>query len=125
MDFFDDLVLLPYNSEMEKRNGLVIDMHPMEPIPNPYERIFQWMTRTSEEISALREEIDRLHQKLDSKGEFPELPDILNVNQASIVTGLSAQTIYEKKMKGTIPYMKVGGSIKFNKAELIKWSRKI
>ena len=110
---------------MNKNHGLIVSMPPTDPIPNPYERIFQWMARTSVEIAALREEIDRLNQKLDSKGEFPELPDILNVNQASIVTGLSAQTIYEKKMKGTIPYMKVGGSIKFNKTELIKWSRKL
>lgn len=110
---------------MDKNNITVSKMPQDDSFPNPYEKMFQWMSKTTEEIRLLNEKIERLHQKLDAKDEFPELPDVLNVNQASIVTGLSQQTIYEKKMKGTIPYMKVGGSVRFNKAELVKWSRNL
>ncbi len=62
------------------------------------------------------------HTQIEQRKKIPyeKFPDTVNVNQASEILGIRKQTIYDRKMKGLIPYCKVGGKLVFQKIELIK-----
>lgn len=45
----------------------------------------------------------------------------MNVNQASKLTGLAKQTIYNQCYKRKIPHSKFSNKLKFNECELEKW----
>ena len=61
-----------------------------------------------------------LQEKLQK--QEPELPDIISIQEASVVTGLAVNTIYERIRKGTIHHLpKNGGKHwRFSRTALIK-----
>lgn len=51
-----------------------------------------------------------------------ELP--INIEEASRVTNLAVATIYGKKHRGEIPFIKKGGKLYFYRSQLIDWLNK-
>ena len=47
----------------------------------------------------------------------------VGINDASAITGLAVQTIYDKACKRTIPHYKQGGKLLFFETELLDWVR--
>lgn len=50
-----------------------------------------------------------------------ENPELIFVDEASILTGLSKSTIYLKTSTNKIPHMKRGGKLYFKRSELLTW----
>jgi excisionase family DNA binding protein len=51
----------------------------------------------------------------------PQLPEILNVQQASEFLKLKVTTLYEKTSRKTIPHLKKGNKLYFHRSELEAW----
>lgn len=49
--------------------------------------------------------------------------DIIDIDEAMKLTGYTRSTIYTKVSRNEIPFIKQGGSLRFDKAELINWIR--
>ena len=60
------------------------------------------------------------NEKQIAKKEQP-IKKIGGIDLAVEVTGLAKQTIYSKSSKGTIPFIKRGGKLYFNREKLIEW----
>ena len=79
--------------------------------------------------SNLEKEIKTISQKMDLmisefnsiKGgtmNYPLRAKLLNISQLAKILGVAPGTLYNKVSRGEIPYIKVGGSIRFTENEL-------
>lgn len=63
-----------------------------------------------------------LEQAIAAKKALPsDAKEILNVNEASDLTGLARQTLYGMTSQRTIPFFKKGKRILFKRSELEHW----
>ena len=63
--------------------------------------------------------VESLRPLLMRKLEAPD--DILTVDQLAEYLGIAKQRVYEAVSKNTIPYFKVGKSLRFRKSAIDKW----
>lgn len=76
---------------------------------------------TPEELTQL---IETTLQKALSKKQAkhtPSYPNLLDINQAAELLGLSKSSIYSKTSKRKIPHIKRGKKLYFKHPELIQW----
>ena len=92
---------------------------PSTPIPS--------FDRMPFEIAALREDVRVLteltRQVLSEREQSAYLPEILCSEDAARMLGLSKLTIYDMTSKKSLPHIKKGGKLYFERAELLAWVR--
>jgi len=49
------------------------------------------------------------------------MDELLTPQEAADFLKVSKQWVYQKKAEGVLPFRKIGGSLRFVKAELIEW----
>lgn len=82
-----------------------------EPVPNPFEVLYQKLDEIAVELRALRKRLDD-----------PATKDVIGgVELASSVLGLAPRTIYKLTHRRAIPHLKRGGRLYFKKSELEEW----
>ncbi len=60
-------------------------------------------------------------QQISLPQKVDPLPEYLNIQQASVFLNLAQQTIYGKVSTRTIPFIKKGGKLMFQKSKLETW----
>lgn len=62
-----------------------------------------------------------LQQVQSHRENLGSVKEILNIEEAAVLTGLAKQTLYSFTSQRTIPHFKRGKGIKFSRTELEKW----
>ena len=57
----------------------------------------------------------------DPKAERPENRDILDVDQAAFYLGVARSTLYKLVQRREVPCMRLGGSVRFSRRQLLEW----
>lgn len=79
---------------------------------------------SEEKLDSIMNQLNQLTQSVNKLCQSQELEtnnDLVDIKQAARLTGFKTSYIYELKMKGTIPFFKVGKSLRFSKIELQNW----
>lgn len=63
------------------------------------------------------------HQVENESSLHPESDDEIDIKQASILLKKSQSTIYRYTCNQTIPFYKIGNSLRFSKTELMEWKK--
>ena len=63
------------------------------------------------------------HQIESDSSLYPNSDDEIDIKQASILLKKSQSTIYRYTCNRTIPFYKIGNSLRFSKTELMEWKK--
>lgn len=66
----------------------------------------------------------QVEQQIESDSSpYPDGEDELDIKQASIFLKKSQSTLYRYTCNQSIPFYKIGNSLRFSKTELLKWKK--
>lgn len=93
----------------------------MEPISNNDSKLsFDFFEAIASVIRPIVQK--EIRQAFIDQARKPDpLPDTMTLQECCNLTRYSKATIYSKTCRGQMPFMKVGGSLRFSRKKILEW----